>query len=334
VSKYQVMPALSQQEYEELEADILKRGVQVPLEFDEAGNVLDGYHRLKICEEHGLGYPSIIRAGMTEEEKIEHAWKLNLARRHLTREQRRELVLRLRREGQTYRAIGERLGVSDVQAIRDVRYSVATNVATELPDRIEGKDGKSYQAQKTAIFKPPKEEVHQPVAATVFSSKVDEYYTPSKYIEAVRQVLGGIDLDPASCELAQKTVRAKAYYTKADDGLSRQWSGRVFLNPPYGTTGGQSNQGIWAQRLIGEHQAGNVTAAILLVKAALGYQWFENIWRDWPVCFARERLSFGMPDGTSDGQSKQATALFYFGKNVELFTETFRQFGRVIPPEV
>jgi len=141
--RYQVMPALSQQEYKELEADIIKRGVKVPIEFDEEGNVLDGFHRLWICQEHGLGYPSIVRSGMSEEEKIEHAWKLNLARRHLTIEQRRELVLQFRQRGESTRQIAERLGVGATTVRRDL--SGAPNGA---PDRINGKDGKSYSSRK------------------------------------------------------------------------------------------------------------------------------------------------------------------------------------------
>jgi hypothetical protein len=53
----------------------------------------------------------------------------------------------------------------------------------------------------------------------------NEYYTPAIYVDAAREVMGGIDLDPASCEVAQKTVRATAYYTQDDCGLSKDWHG-------------------------------------------------------------------------------------------------------------
>ncbi|MBQ3448601.1 MAG: ParB N-terminal domain-containing protein, partial [Synergistaceae bacterium] len=75
--KYQVIPELTPEEYAELKADIAERGVMIPIEFDEQGNVLDGYHRLQICAELGIkDYPKVIRAGMSESEKLTHARKL------------------------------------------------------------------------------------------------------------------------------------------------------------------------------------------------------------------------------------------------------------------
>ena len=81
--RYQLFGDLRTEEFAALEADIVARGVQVSVEYDEDGNVLDGHHRVAICEKHGLEIPFVTRKFKTEGEKREHVIKLNLARRHL-----------------------------------------------------------------------------------------------------------------------------------------------------------------------------------------------------------------------------------------------------------
>lgn len=56
----------------------------------------------------------------------------------------------------------------------------------------------------------------------------DEYYTPLPLIQS----LGEFDFDP--CSPANPRWRtATTMLTKEDDGLSHEWQGRVWLNPPY-----------------------------------------------------------------------------------------------------
>ena len=79
-----------------------------------------------------------------------------------------------------------------------------------------------------------------------------ERYTPAQYIAAARRVLGEIDLDPASCEVAQGIVKAVQYFTAKDDGLKQEWHGRVWLNPPYA----QPLIAQFVSKLIAERKAG------------------------------------------------------------------------------
>jgi ParB-like chromosome segregation protein Spo0J len=89
---HQVMPSLSDEEYAALKADIDERGVLVPVVVDQDGNILDGHHRQRIATELGIEYPTEVRQVGDEEEAREVAFMLNLARRHLTREQKRALI--------------------------------------------------------------------------------------------------------------------------------------------------------------------------------------------------------------------------------------------------
>ena len=78
-----VMPALDEDTYEALKVDIARRGVQVPVEVDEEGYVVDGNHRVWAARALGVDYPSVTRAFASEEERAEHTLKLNLLRRQV-----------------------------------------------------------------------------------------------------------------------------------------------------------------------------------------------------------------------------------------------------------
>ena len=58
--------------------------------------------------------------------------------------------------------------------------------------------------------------------------------TPEWLIDIIHEVMGGIDLDPASTDEHNERVRADRYYTKEMNGLTRPWGGKVWCNPPYG----------------------------------------------------------------------------------------------------
>jgi hypothetical protein len=65
-----------------------------------------------------------------------------------------------------------------------------------------------------------------------------------------------------------------------------------------------------------------VTEAILLVSFKLGYNWFNRLFKHYPVCLARDRIRFIRPDGTPGGKAKVASAFFYFGPNLPAFRST------------
>jgi len=149
-----------------------------------------------------------------------------------------------------------------------------------------------------------------------------EWYTPARYIEAARTLMGSIDLDPASCELANRTVKAAKFFDLASDGLKQQWCGNIFLNPPYG---GRAPD--WISKLRCEIACKRVSQAILLVNCHISCSWFHALWLN-PICFVNHRIPFyGNPNNPS------AESVFvYFGKNQNDFLDIFSAFGKVVLP--
>lgn len=157
----------------------------------------------------------------------------------------------------------------------------------------------------------------------------DEWYTPEHFIDAASEVLGEIDLDPASSEKAQETVRAKAYWTKKDDALDarRVWRGRVWMNPPYSAP----LASLFVMRLLDEHAAGRVTRAICLMNASTDTAWFHALARAGSVCLTAGRIAFLDPRGRAVQGNRVGQAFFCLGDADAhaLFAARFAQYGLV-----
>ncbi len=173
---------------------------------------------------------------------------------------------------------------------------------------------------------PDMREFH-PILNTV-TSKSNEWYTPSRYVQAAREVMGNIDLDPASNPTANEVIQAATYYDKETNGLDKEWAGRVWMNPPYGRDETGSNQDIWTRRLIDHFNAGAVTEAVVLVNASVDTRWFQPLW-DFPICFPDHRINFYTSDSIASG-STHGSALVYLGHNEEKFKSVFKQFGPIV----
>lgn len=157
------------------------------------------------------------------------------------------------------------------------------------------------------------------------ASNENEWYTPTKYIEAARVTLGVIDLDPASCDAANRTVKAARFFSKADDGLKQPWRGRVWLNPPYGGLACD-----FIPRVVGEYKAGHVTAAIALVNShCTDTEWFQVLWEHL-LCFTDHRVEFESAGREKANGSTHGSVFAYLGDSPRLFAEHFAQFGRIV----
>jgi phage N-6-adenine-methyltransferase len=159
----------------------------------------------------------------------------------------------------------------------------------------------------------------------VQQSLTNEWYTPPRYVDAARLVVGGeFDLDPASNPQANLTVGARVFYTKDDDGLEQPWHGRVWLNPPYGRVAGE-----FIDRLCEEYRSGNVTAAVTLVNAhCTDTRWFQPLW-DHTLCFTDHRIDFTAGTTARSG-STHGSVFAYLGTDPALFAKHFAEFGAVV----
>lgn len=154
-----------------------------------------------------------------------------------------------------------------------------------------------------------------------------EWYTPADHIEAARELMGGIDLDPASCDEAQANVKASVYYTKETDGLSQEWSGRVWMNPPYCMPEIDRFTG----RIIDEYKAGKVAQAVVLTNNSTDTAWFHRLLEQSDlVCLTRGRVKFWGPDGSAATGARQGQAIFYLGDNPDGFRQHFGKFGAIV----
>ena len=157
----------------------------------------------------------------------------------------------------------------------------------------------------------------------------NECYTPSKYIESVRQVLGEIDLDPFSCRIANKIVKAKRYHCKKNSCYDNlMWDVKtVFMNPPYSNneyapaiTFFLSQLSLWEfEAIVLTNNNTETVATQELMETATA------------VCFPDERINFYRPIVNAKKSNNRHAQMFcYFGDNPEAFADEFCQYGVIL----
>lgn len=123
-----------------------------------------------------------------------------------------------------------------------------------------------------------------------------EWYTPGHLLNA----LGKFDLDPCS-PAVRPFDTAKKHYTKADDGLCKPWSGRVWLNPPY------AQIRTW-MRCMAQHSNG-----IALTFNRLGTHWFDELVMPYTtgLLFLTGNLKFIPKDGKASAAPHSSVLIAY-----------------------
>jgi len=166
-------------------------------------------------------------------------------------------------------------------------------------------------------------------------SLTPEHYTPVEWVERARRVMGGIDLDPASCAEANRVVRAESYYTAEVDGLAHGWAkrdldfgpggrrlvpSRVFVNPP-GDRRGRLPKLFWEKAAL-EIERRRAEQMIWLAFNAAHLRTLQHTSGAWllqqcEVFLPADRIRF-----TGDSPTKDS-AFLYWGPHRLRFREVF-----------
>lgn len=123
------------------------------------------------------------------------------------------------------------------------------------------------------------------ISQALLSSNSDEWYTPHDFFEKCSNEVLWFDLDPCS---TIENHKAPKFFTMEDDGLSKDWFWKVFVNPPY------SDISKWVEKCSRERE--RVSVIYLLIPARTDTRYFHDFIyeKEWvEIRFIKGRLKFG-----------------------------------------
>ncbi len=299
------LPALPPEQFEALRENIAANGVLVPILVDSDGpcrKIIDGNYRKQIAIELGYECPEIVHGGLDEEEMRTLARALNLARRQFDTAQKREIIADQLRETPDWslRRTAKMLGV-DHKTVASVREDL--RATGEIPhfDETIGLDGKSRSTADTN----------------------HERYTPPAIMDAVREVLKQIDLDPASCSKANEVVKASSFFSSETNGLNMRWRGKVFLNPPF------DDWPAWLAKLEKEIATKRVKEAVVIGPANV-CAFRPLLLRGGLLLVPTERPKFLDPSADRLIAPPFGALICYWGEEKDRFVEVFGEQGLIL----
>ena len=336
---------LMHNEYEGLERNILAYGC---LDTIKIWNdiIIDGHNRYDICQKHNISYGT--KSIEFQSRKDAKIWIINnqFDRRNLSAWQRGQMALELKplliekaKENQIRKpkSVSPMLAEQKIETREEIAKRAGVSHGTL--DKIEKIKSKASDEQITRLDNRESSinEVYKEIAVdddnlpknikpfVVNYTGNNEWYTPFDLLESVRVVMGSIDIDPASSELANTVVKANTFYTIEDNGLEKEWHGNVFLNPPYST----DLISAFVNKLITEYGKERIKEAIVLVNNATETKWFQSLIKiASAVCFTFGRTSYWHAEG-SQGKPLQGQAFVYIGNNPIGFGHEFAKHGWV-----
>lgn len=172
--------------------------------------------------------------------------------------------------------------------------------ASELPALLEGQDLRADNETAPRISEKP----------DWWTS--DEWATPLDVFERIAAAYGPFDLD-ACCR--PETAKARRYFTKDDDALTKRWTGRVWVNPPY------SDPRPWIEKAMSAAVSGDASRVVMLLPASTDTNWFHDLVLPFAdVVFVKGRVKFLGWEGTPIGSPKAGSIIAVFPKASDAFS--------------
>lgn len=162
------------------------------------------------------------------------------------------------------------------------------------------------------------------------NSTKKDWNTPPKYIEAIIDFFGEVDLDPCSNEFS--LVDAKEKFLLPKNGLLEEWNfKKIYVNPPYGRNPcNKTSLYDWIKKGLDANTKFGVEI-LYLIPVATNTKHFKNIiFKDFSsICFLNDtRLRF-YNQGIEDLKgAPMACCLCYLGNDMDKFNKTFSKYGK------
>jgi hypothetical protein len=162
------------------------------------------------------------------------------------------------------------------------------------------------------------------------SSQSEDWYTHPEVVTLVHELYeGSPDLDPMSCEEANKLIQAKTIYTAEQDGLIRPWFGKILWNPPWGGASESATKKRGLKKLLEGFENGDIEACVCVLNAnAITTSWFAPL-LDYPVCIPPKRIKHYGPKGQG-GSPNSGTVIVYLGDEIGKFASIFSRLGAIM----
>lgn len=205
-----LLPDLTPEEYRRLKESIDIHGVLVPVSIcAHTGRILDGNHRVRACNELGKDYPRALVSLPDEDARRAYARSINLIRRTLTTQQRKDIICTHIKEFFTKsdRQLGIEMGV-DHKTIG--KYRKELTVGGEIPQVVvnEGADGKIYTRKPVTVFAPNERQARALKKPGVAERMIEDGMTSAKNALArIHREEKSERKDPTAYKITEKDVR-------------------------------------------------------------------------------------------------------------------------------